>query len=290
MRATPLILIALLALPGAARAADPAELTLGLFAPSLPLGDRQAFADGLGKGITRGVGKKVVAKAYNSFAELAAARPDLAVLDGPCVAAQSGKNVLAVAAVGGETAQSWSLFAREGETMTSLAGKRLAFARTGCRDADLLDNYLFGGEVKSATYFGALDGEATAAAAAAAVREGRADAAFAPDAAARGLARLFDAGVVPNAAVITLNAGLSLPLQERIRVAILSTPAPGIDGWRASQNAHGALAARLGAQPKKAVLAPAEPARLADPDLLVLPAKVFERPTLRPLFWVPELP
>src|SRR5262249_28811248 len=154
-----------------------------LYAPAAAFGDssaRLAYVQGLAKAIQQKTGIPTSGKAYVRMADLISAKPDFGVIDGQCLAERIPGTLLATAVVGGETTQLWSLYTR-GDALTALKGKKLAFAGTGCRDADFLDNALLNGELKTKAFFAVVMEKPDVAGAVAAVRDYKsADAVFAP--------------------------------------------------------------------------------------------------------------
>jgi hypothetical protein len=285
-----LLVLAAILVPAVAFAQQ-APLTVALYAPTAPFADssaRFAYVQGIARVIQAKTGVPTTGKAYVRLADLLAAKPDFAILDGQCIAARSPGAVLATASIGGETAQAWALFARGGEGVSALKGKRLAFVKTGCRDTDFLDNALLDGEVRTSVYFGSSVDRADAAGAVAAVRDYKvADAVLAPSSAARGLARVFDAGSVPNPGFVVLNKGLAQPVVDKTREAVLAYGGEGgIDGWRGAAS-YGGLAGRMGARPRRGVFAAPDVVRLDEQDVLIVPAPKFELATIKQHFWEP---
>ena len=117
----------------------PAQLTVGMYAPTAAFADsgaRLAYVQGLAKAIQTKTGIPTTGKAYVRLGDLVAAKPDFAIIDGLCIAAKSPGQVLATASIGGDTTQAWALFSRGGEDLPKLKGKKLAYVKMECRDAD----------------------------------------------------------------------------------------------------------------------------------------------------------
>ncbi len=282
-------------LPSLALAQSGESLTVGLYAPSAAFADssaRLAYVQGIARAIGQKTGAQVSGKAYVRLGDLLAAKPDLAIIDGQCLAARPTGTLLATAVIGGDASQPWGLYTRGGDSLASLKGKKLAFVRTGCRDTDFLDNAMLDGEVKTAAFFGALVDKPDVTAAVLTVRDYKAaDAVFAPAAQARGLARTYDAGPVPNPGFVALRS-FPAPLLEQVKDAVLGYGGGGgIDGWRgAAASAYTTLGGRLGTRAKKLVFAPPEVVRIDDQDILLLPPMRFEQATVKQHFWEPTRP
>ncbi len=288
----PLLAAALLA-AGAPEARAQEALSVAIYAPSVSFSDsgaRLAFVQGLARAIERKTGIPTTGKAYVRFGDLAAARPDFAILDALCIAARSPGEVLATASIGGAVAQRWALYARE-RSFAALAGKKLAVVATGCRDADFVDHAMLASEVAAGSFFGALIDKPDVTGAVAAVKDFKTvDAVFAPASAARGLTRVFEAAEVPNPGFVALSRRLPRATIDRVRDAVLAHGAgAGIAGFRAPAS-YAALAGRLAARPKRALFAAPEPVRLDDTDVLVVPRG---EPRVAPVghhFWEPPTP
>ena len=285
---------ALLGLPiRAAQAQQPAptQLTVAIYAPAVPFADsgaRLAYAQGIAKAIQTQTGIPTTGKAFVRYGDMAAAKPDFAILDGQCIAAGRGGNVLAIASVGGDTQQAYGLYVAAGISLPALQGKKLAFVKMDCRDSDFLDNAMFESEVKTAKFFGALVDKPDLAGAVAAVAAYKAaDAVFAPASQAKGLTKLFDAGSVPNAGFVTLNKSIDAALESRVGAAVLAYGGGGaIDGWRVSSG-YGGLTGRMGQRTRKPLFAQPETVRLEDLDVVAPPKSAYDLGSVRHHFWQP---
>jgi len=174
--------------------------------------------------------------------------------------------------------------------LANLKGKKLVYAKTGCRDGDFLDNAMLDGELRTEGYFGALIDKPDVAGAVLTVRDYKAaDAVFAPSSQARGLTRVYEAGPVPNPGFVALKSHPAAFL-DGVKEAVLSYGSGGgIDGWRAAApGAYSALGARLAGRSKRLVFAPPEIVRLDDADVLVLPASRWDQATVKQHFWEPS--
>jgi hypothetical protein len=280
----------------AARAEPPARLELAMYAPSVPFSDssaRAAYVRALARAIEARTGIPTSADSFADYSDLVDSKPDLAILDAPCVVVRGG-SALATASIGGSVDQAWGLYAREGGSLSGLAGKKLAYLRTGCRDADFLDNAMLSSEVKTAEFFGKLVGKNNLLGVIATVRDYRdADAVFAPGARASGLTQVFAAARVPNPGLVVMRSGLDAALVAKVKEAVVATGAEGagavIDGWR-EPSGYGELAERMAAHRKPLLFAMPEKLRLGSRGVLAQPSGAegtLRRIPLRPLLWLP---
>ncbi|HKA91720.1 MAG TPA: hypothetical protein VKE22_28850 [Haliangiales bacterium] len=276
---------------GVARAQE--QLNVGLYAPAAAFADssaRLAYVQGLAKAIQQKTGLATVGRAYVRLADLTAVKPELAVIDGQCLAGGAMGQVLATATLGGDTAPAWGLYARGADNLAGLKGKKLAYVRTGCRDNDFLDNAMLGGEVKAQSYFGSLVDKPDVSGAVLAVRDYKqADAVFAPAAQAKGLTKVFDVGPVPAPGFVVLAKGLPAPVLEQVKDAVLGYGGGGgIDGWKAaSQQGYTVLSGRMAPRTRRPVFAAPEVVRVDDQDVLVVPTSKFAEAPVRQHFWEP---
>jgi hypothetical protein len=144
------------------------------------------------------------------------------------------------------------------------------------------------GEVNTQAFFGTLVDKPDVAAAVLTVRDYKAaDAVFAPASQARGLTRIYDAGLVPNPGFVVLKPSANL---EQVKEAVLGLGSGGgFDGWRPAAPAiYAAFGGRLAPRPKRLVFAPPDVVRLDDADVLVLPESKWEQATVKQHFWVPQ--
>lgn len=278
-----IVLAALGALGGSAAHAQPAPPTrvkLGIYAPSVELGSaaaRLAYAQALAKAIEQSTGLVVEAQSYASFATLRKEGVDLAIIDGLCVATNPGLKLLANALVGGGTQRPWALYASVPD-MQSLKGRKLSFIKTGCRDAEFIDNAMLDSEVDAAFFSARIDKPDLTSAVAEVAATKTAQAVFAPVGAAKGLTKLFDTGSVPNPAFVELGGKLPAQTVEKIAAAVIGYGGGGaISGWaRPSREIYGALAGQLGKVVKAGVLANPEPVRIDARDVLLEPPTIRE--------------
>jgi hypothetical protein len=293
---------ALVMISAAAAAEPPARLSLAMYAPSVPFADssaRAAYVRALARAIEARTGIPTSADSYADYRALVDSKPDLAILDAPCVVVRGG-GALVTAAIGGRIDQAWGLYAREAGAVIALAGKRLAYLRTGCRDSDFLDHALLSGELETARFFGQLVGKSNLLGVIATVRDYRdADALFAPAGRAGGLVEIYAAARIPNPGLVVMRSGVDAAVIARVKEALLATSGESgssatprlIDGWREPAS-YAALAAQMAPHRKALVMAAPERLHLATDGLL--PADDRSIPLrampLRRLFWSPPPP
>lgn len=288
-----LALLATAAAPTTVRAQKEQKLTVALYAPSAAFADsgaRLAYVQGLARAIQTKTGIPTEGKAYVRYEDMKKANPDFAIVEGLCIAVRKPGTLLAQAAIGGATTQKWALFGRTATSFASLAGKKLAYVKTGCRDNDFLENAMLDSEIRLG-YFGSLVDKPDVAGAVASVRDFKqAEAVFAPANAARGLNKLFEAGNLPTPGFVQMNVGVPATVVAKVKEAVLSYGAGGgIDGWKApSQQSYEQLAAALGARVKRPIFALPDVVRIEDEDVLVIPSSEFEQASVRQHFWAPR--
>jgi hypothetical protein len=271
--------------------AAPTQLVVALYAPSAAFTDaaqRSAYVQGLAKAIQTKTGITTTGKAFVRLADLKAAKPDFAIIEGQCLAVQSYGTVLATADINGSTSQTWALFTR-GDNFGALKGKKLAFIETGCRDTDFLDNAMLASEARVKAHFAAIVGKPDVAGAVATVRDYKqADGVFAPTGVAKGLTQVFVAGQVPNPGFVQMNTKLPANLGSSVQQAVLGYGAnAGINGWKAAAS-YGSLQAQLSPRMKRPIFAVPEVVGLSDQDVLVQPQSKFEQTGVRQHFWQPN--
>jgi ABC-type amino acid transport substrate-binding protein len=291
---TNIVATLLLAACGAGAAAEE-KVTVAVFAPNgtFESGDaRYSFASRLAQqiGAASGLGAEPKAFAHASDFEAALKRGqvDFAVVDAVYLAERGAPwPVLAIATAGGDTASRWSLFSTETGGVLDLKGKRLAYAATSARDAQFVDNALLEGEL--AKPFSARQPAPDASSAVAAVSLHRADCVFAPDALGHGLRRVFDAGKIPNPALVAVKPGLSAEVVEKVKRAALAHGGSGAyDGWKAGgAEPYRSLGARMAQRSRRPVMAEPQVVPLEEGDPL---AALQLEPALLDLkdqFWAP---
>jgi len=256
-------------------AAQPAKLTIGIYAPTVEFGTAQArlaYAQGLAKAIEQNTGIKTEAQSYATLAALKKDNVDYAIIDGPCFATSLNNKLLASANVGGGTTRTWALYSAAGDTIQALKGKKLAFVALGCNDAGFIDNAMLESEVDAA-FFGARVGEKDLTGAIASVTSYKtANAVFAPAGSAKGLTKVFDAGAVPNPAFVVLSQ-VSDAISDKVATAVIGYGGSGaITGWaKPSKEIYQAFAGRLAPVRKTGVFASPEPVRIDSKDVLLDP-------------------
>jgi hypothetical protein len=259
----------------------PARLTVGIFAPSVEFGTAQArlaYVQGLANAVEQSTGIHTEAQSYATFAALRKDNVDFAIIDGQCIAINSGWRLLATANIGGGATRSWGLFSSGGDTMQALKGKRLAFVQTGCNDAGFVDNAMLESEV-DAGFFAARVGEKDLTGAVADVASYKtAQAVFAPIDAAKSLKKLFDTGAVPNPGFVVLSPKLPVAVTDKAASAVLGYAGAGaITSWlRPSREPYQVLASRLARLNKSGVFALADSLRLDGKDILIEPSTLRE--------------
>ena len=171
--------------------------------------------------------------------------------------------------------------------MLDLQGKRLAHAQSGGRDGAFIDNVLLDGELPR--LFGSRQGAPDVASALAAVSLKKADAVFVPEAAARGQKHIFEAGRVPNPALVAVKATLARDLVDKVRAAALAASGSGAyDGWKSgSGDPYRSLAGRFGARVRKPAMAEPQPVGLDPLEALALPPLEPIAPDLKAQYWQP---
>jgi len=281
------ILLVLIALAGAA-AAQPAKLTVGIYAPTVEFGTAQArlaYVQGLAKAIEQATSIPTSAQSYATLGALKKDDPDFAIIDGACYATNLGWKLLANANIGGSTVRQWALFSSAGDTMAAVKGKKLAYVATGCNDTGFIDNAMLESEVDS-SYFGARVGEKDLTAAVASVASYKtAQAVFAPVGSAKGLAKVYDAGPVPNPAFVETGNKIPNNVADKVAAAVVGYGGSGaIGGWsRPAKEPYQGLAARMAPVKKAGLFAQPEPGRIGaaepvvDPPTLKDPAPVALR-------------
>lgn len=259
-----------------AATAQPARITIGIYAPSVEFGTgaaRLAYIQGLAKAIEQNTGIKTDAQSYASLGALKKDGVDFAIIDGQCYATNLSYKLLASANIGGGTSRAWALFAVGGGNLSSLKGKKLAFMNTGCNDAGFIDNAMLESEVDPG-FFGSRVGKPDLSAAIAEVASYKtAQAVFAP-LGAKGLTKLFDTGSVPNPAFVDIGGKMPAATVEKVSAAVLGYGGGGaIASWqRGDTGSYRALAGRLGKVIKSGVLVAPELVRIDAKDVLSEPS------------------
>jgi hypothetical protein len=272
------ILLALVLMCSVATA-QPAKLTVGIYAPTVEFGTAQArlaYAQAIAKAIEQATGINTYAQAYATVAALKKDNVDYAIIDGPCYATNLTWKLLATSTIGGGATRTWALYSSAGATMQSLKGKKLAFVAMGCNDAGFTDNAMLESEV-DASFFGARIGEKDLTGALASVTSYKtANALFAPVGSAKGLTKLFDAAAVPNPAFIELSSSIPAEVSDKVAAAVIGYGGSGaITGWgKPMRDAYTTFAARLAPIKKLGVFATPEPVRIDARDVLLDPPTI----------------
>jgi hypothetical protein len=231
-----------LALPAPAAAA---ELTLALYAPTAPLPSAQArfsYVEKLARQL-QAAGVQVQGRAFARAVDLESAikrgAVDLAILDAIYLAERGPSYpVLAVATVGQDTTLRWGLYtAVQKGSMLELGTSKLAWTQVVGREPTFLDQVLLDGELRVAQFFELRPPAPDVAAAVSEVVLRRADCVFAPEpaVAGKGLRRVYDAGRVPNPALVQVNPRLPRDVVQLVqRTVLAAATVGGLDGWKPS--------------------------------------------------------
>jgi hypothetical protein len=255
--------------------AQPAQITVGIYAPSVDFGTAQArlaYVQGLAKAIEQNTGVKTVAQSYASLGAMKG-NVDFAIIDGQCYAANMSPKLLASANIGGSTTRQWALFSGAGGDMQSLKGKKLSYINTGCNDAAFIDNAMLDSEV-DANFFSSRTGRNDIAAAVSDVASVKtSQAVFAPVTSAKGLTKVFDTGPVPNPAFVDLSGKTPAATVAKVQAAVVGYGGGGaINGWAAGDRGiYSALASGFGRKTKAGILAQPEAVRIDARDVLIEP-------------------
>jgi hypothetical protein len=272
----PFIILAALLVAAAPAAAQPTKLTVGIYAPSVEFGTAQqrlTYVQSLAKAIETNTGIKTEAQSFASLSALKSGKVDYAIVDGQCYATNLGWKLLANAEIGGGTTRTWALFSSEGDDMTSLKGKKIAFVQMGCNDKAFIDNAMLETEVDD-SFFSARVGkpDLTAAVAEVASLKG-ASAVFAPAGSQKGLSKVFDTGSVPNPAFVQLNTTIPSATNDKVASAVTGFGGGGaISSWAgASKSPYQNLSGRMSKSTKKGVFAAPDGVRVDAKDVMIDP-------------------
>lgn len=238
--------------------ADAAPVTVGLFAPSAPFPStaaRVALASRLGSELgaalrqaaesaagsrgdpgataldVRGRGAaRVYARAQDFAAAVRSGAVTLAVVDPAYLAGAGGSYTVlavAVAQVGGRSAseRAWQVVAPAGTALAGLEGKRAVVPSLGGREAELVTQALFGGEL-GREFFAAIEPAPDTASALAALGLGKADAAVVPvtDELPPGTAAIAALPALPTPVLVVYGA---MSAQDREAVVAAATAFTG---------------------------------------------------------------
>jgi hypothetical protein len=274
-----LLAIAAVAAAATQASAQPAKLTVGIYAPTVEFGTAQArlaYAQGVAKAIEQATGIKTEAQSYATVAALKKDNVDYAIIDGPCYATNLSWKILATSTIGGGPTRTWALYSAAGDSIQSLKGKKLAFVAMGCNDTAFTDNAMLESEVDS-SFFGARVGEKDITGALASVTSYKtANALFAPIGSAKGLTKLFDAAAVPNPAFVELSSSAGAEITDKVAAAVIGYGGSGaITGWsKPARDVYTAFSARLAPIKKAGVFATPEPVRFDARDVLQEPPTI----------------
>jgi len=273
------ILIAALiaASAGAARADD--NITIGLFAPTAPMGgtgDRVSFVNGLADHLAGASGgKKVTGKVFSSAGAFAAAvkkgEIQFAVVDAPYAAAVGlPYKILGSATHGGSATSAWLMVARPGVArLADLKGRKIVTPTIGAKEQAFVTNALLDGEVDP-TFFGGILEATDARSAVAMVSAGKADAALVPSGVdSGGLSTVMTLRAVGLPMFVAL-PGAPDDLTRAFGSAIGTFSGGGaITGFTAGDaGKYRALAGSFGRDTKRGPMAVPPPARLTVREIL----------------------
>ncbi len=273
---------------GTAHAQSRDTVTVGIYAPSAPFDgpvERLDFVSKLASHVASAAGaSKGVGRAYSSATEFNAAvkRGDIqyAVIDGPYSAARGNPyKVLATAERGGATSATWQLVtSTSAKTVLDLRGKRISLPRIGSRNSAFLTNVLLGGEL-SESFFGAKVWSPDALSSLAAVKVGRADAAFVPSGIAvpSGMRRVFTTTRVSWPVFVALPSATD-SRNAAVATAVASFSGGSVfSGFSKSGSDARSLARRFSRRNKRGPMAVPTP-RLGVRDLMTGRTFAIERP------------
>jgi hypothetical protein len=280
---------ALTLVPAIARAERPAHLTVAIYAPSLELStaSRITLVNDVAAAVEARTGIKTSGKAFSSYADLTADKPDLAIIDPLCIAAHAPGRVLATAKIGGDTSRRWGLYAPGKVTVQELGGKTIAFIRTGCRDTEFIEHGVFAGLIRFGEFFAGGLAQADVNGAIIATRDlKKAAAVIAPAEVTGGLEQVLAIDAIPNAGLVLMNKGLDASIVDQIGGAVGGVGGGPVEGWGAGAS-YAELAARMGSAKKKLVLAAPERAVVAEPDVVQLPLPRIAAAKADLLLWRP---
>jgi len=276
MAKTPLLLaFVMVAAMATTTVAQPAKLTIGMYAPSAEFTTAHArltYVQSLAKAIQASTGITTEAQLFASLGALKAGRMDFAIIDSQCYASHLGWKLLANADIGGTTTRMWALYASTSGAIQTLRGKKLAFVQVGCNDRAFIDNAMFESEIDDG-FFVARVGKADLPAAVAEVTSLRgAQAVLAPAAAYKDLTKVFDAGVVPNPGFVQISS-VSTTISAKVASAVIGfTSKSVISGWKPATTApYHNLAARMRRTEKRGLFAPPQTVRVDIHDVVLRP-------------------
>jgi hypothetical protein len=276
------------------------KLTVAIYSPNAPFESGQArysFIQRLADQIKSVTGTQADPKAFARAADFEAAvknkAVDFAVVDGVYMAERGGTTykVLAVATAKGDTTVPWGLFAKDSSigSVMDCQGKKLAFASTGPKDQQLVDNAFLDGELPK--HFSARQNTPDVASAVTAVSVKSADCVFAPDSLGKVLHKVLSVGSVPNPAFVQINTALPEATVKKVKDAVVGHTAAGgaYDGWKnGSADNFRSLGNKLGGKTRKPIMTEPEVVKLDDTDVVVPPALEASSPNIKDQFWNPS--
>ena len=260
------------------------QVTIAIFAPNAPFEDsakRFAYVQALAEHVSKAASVQATAKAFARAGDFEAAvkkgQVDFAIVDAVYLAERGvgSFKVVATATIGGQTSQSWRLYANTSVGASSpsqLSGKRLAYAAaSGAKDTAFLENALFDGVVPIGKFFGKRETAPDVASAVSTVSLGKADAVFAPEGRGKGLKPVGDSlARIPLPAFCVVNSSLSQSTTNAVTAAISGFSLGGtFDGWKSSgAGPYDELARRMAPRSKRPMMADPELVRFEDKEAL----------------------
>lgn len=210
------------------------KLRFGIYAPNTAFGSNSERWSYIQKIASYVQGVTKIPSTGSAYAQAgqfsgAAGSLDFALVDGVYLATRGGWTVLATSMYGGSSRAPWGLYSRGTGTFSGLKGKSLVISRAGGSETTLVEGLLYG-EVKVSSWFGSVKIVPDLASAVQTVRNGGADAVFAPMTMASGLTLVFAAGSVPNASFVQINRKIPADIVAKVRAAVQSIGSGGLGG------------------------------------------------------------
>ena len=268
------MILATVVAPGTASAQDEGRITIGLYAPTTPLGgpsERLQFISALASHLSSATGKQVSGRVYSSAGAFSGAvkkgNIQFAVVDAPYAAARRlPYKILAAAVRNGSSTASWQLVAASGvSNLSDLDKKQVAVPRVGAKEPSFVANVLLGGEVEP-KYFAKITTAPNPNAAATMVSVGRVTAAFVPEGTKLpgGVSRVFGLGSVGLPMFVALK-GTDDTMASEFGGAVKGFSGRGvISGFGgAGAGEYRELRGRFGKSKRPGVMSTPKPARLA---------------------------
>jgi len=197
----------------AAKIKMPKKLRFGIYAPNTAFSSNSArwsYIKSVANYVSSMLKIPCTGRAYSSAGSFGGAlgKLDFAMVDPVYMAMHRGRfRVLATATYGGGSRASWGLFGKSGGSFLSLKGKTLVLARAGGNEVSLAEG-LLSGEIRVRKFFGKIKIVPDLASAVQTVRNGGADAVFAPVKMAAGLPLILSTPSMPNASFAAVNSKL----------------------------------------------------------------------------------